>query len=92
MKRKNTCSKKFSIYSDICGVLNLITVLLMTVGSGFIIHFIGFGIVSVFIGCFVLFWVYAWIEEHYLSRFINVAIGKIMKIDLEKKESNTDGQ
>ena len=86
MKKRDTCSKKISIYSDICGVLNLMTVLLMTVGSGFIIHFIGFGIVSVFIGCFVLFWVYAWIEEHYLSRFINVAVEKIMKIDIESKK------
>ena len=86
MKKRDTCSKKISIYSDICGVLNLMTVLLMTVGSGFIIHFIGFGIVSAFIGCFVLFWVYAWIEEHYLSRFINVAVEKIMKIDIESKK------
>lgn len=85
-RERNTCSKRISVASDICAVLNLMTVLLMTVGSGFIIHFIGFDIVSVFIGCFVLFWVYAWIEEHYLSRFINAAVEKIMNVDIESKK------
>jgi uncharacterized membrane protein len=86
MKRKDTCSKKWSIYSDICGLLNLLTTLLMTVGSGFIIHFIGLDIILVIIGCFVLFWVFAWIEEHYLSRFINAAVEKIMKVDIKSNK------
>ena len=91
-KRRNNCSKRISVASDICAILNLMTVLLMTIGSGFIMRFIGLGTIPVVICCFVLFWVYAWIEEHHLSRFINTAVEKIMKIDIEKKESNTDGQ
>jgi len=55
----------------------------MTVATGLIIALITKRIIYSLFICPVIFWGYAWIEQHYISEYINGFIGKIMKIDIE---------
>lgn len=92
MRNRGNCPKKDLLYSDICFICNTAAILFMTVAAGVLItlitHKIGYAILT----CPILFWIFAWIVEHYLSEFINIPVGKIMKIDHTSKGRNSNGQ
>ena len=68
-------------YGTTCVVYNTLMVLLMTAVTVVIQILIGVPLLVIIIVSIVLIFVFAWIEEHYISRFVNTLVEIIMKKD-----------
>ena len=76
--------KRKELYYHLCLILNTLCILLLTAGSGVLLYYLGMEPVGAVAISFVLFWGYAWLQQHYLSRFINVGLGKWLRVDEEE--------
>ena len=68
-------------YGTTCFIFNILTLLLMTVVTVVIQILIGVPLLVIIIVSIVLFFLYAWIEEHYISRLVNTLVEKAIKKD-----------
>ena len=69
-------------YGTTCIVFNSLMVLLMTAVTVVIQILIGVPLLVMIIVSLVLLFLYAWIEEHYISRFVNALVEKVLKEDI----------
>ena len=64
-------------YSNTCTILNITTILLMAIITAVIL--IGIDITISVIIAIVLIFPFAWIEEHFISRYVNALVGRVLK-------------
>lgn len=74
-RKRNTEKDK---YGTTCVVLNSLMVLLMTAVTVVIQILFGVPLLVIIFDSIVLLFLYAWIEEHYISRFVNALVEKAM--------------
>ena len=77
--KRNTNRDK---YGTICVVCNLLMVLLMTTVTVVIQVLFGVPLLVIIADSIVLLFLFAWIEEHYISRLVNTLVEKAVKKDV----------
>lgn len=80
-EQQNKRNIKRDKYSTTCVIFNSLTVLLMTAVAIVIQILIGVPVLVIILISIVLFFIFAWIEEHYISRFVNTLVEKTIKED-----------
>ena len=70
--------------ADLYDVCNLLVTLILTIVTGIIIYQIFGSAWAATLVSLVSFWVYAWIEEKWLSKYVNSIVGYVFK------DNNTD--
>ncbi len=70
---------KNNSYATVCGVCNVLITLILTIITGIIIYHIFERVYAAVLISFVLFWGYAWIEEKWISKYINSIVCFVLK-------------
>ena len=66
-------------YSTACCVCNVSITLILTIITGIILYHIFERVYAAVLVSFVLFWGFAWIEEKWISKYVNSIVGFIFK-------------
>ena len=66
-------------YINTCTILNIETILLMAAITAVILILIGIDITISVIIAIVLIFPFAWVEEHFISRYINTLVERVLK-------------
>ena len=67
------------VHPNVFLVFNLLTVVILTAATVIILSFFHVPIILTIVISFILFWGYLWIEEHYISLFVNQFVEIICK-------------
>ena len=57
--------------ATVCGICNVLLLLILTIVTGIILYHVFERVFAAVLISFVFFWGYAWIEEKWLSKYVN---------------------
>lgn len=66
-------------YANVCCVCNVLITLVLTIITGIILYHIFKSVFAAVLISFIFFWGYAWIEEKWLSKYVNMIISLVMR-------------
>lgn len=70
---------KNNSYANVCGVCNVLITFILTIVTRIILYHIFKSVFAAVLISFIFFWGYAWIEEKWLSKYVNNIVGFVLK-------------